>query len=59
MANKFLTLAGLKDATNTTSKKGGVTTILQFDGLEKALKSYESVEEHETNELRERAQRSD
>jgi hypothetical protein len=52
MANKFLTLAGLKAATNKKSPKGGVITVLQFDSLETALKSYESIEEHEMNERR-------
>jgi hypothetical protein len=52
MADKFLTLAGLKDASSTKSPKGGVSTIIQFDALEKALKSYEAIEEHEMNERR-------
>jgi hypothetical protein len=52
MANKYLTLAGLKAATNKTSKSGFSQTIISFDPLEKALKVYEQIEENNFKERR-------
>jgi len=52
MANKFLTLAGLKAATNKTSPKGFSQTIISLDPLEKALKVYEQIDEKKYGERR-------